>query len=123
MATGSNPVAGATKNPCHVQGFFVAIADTQSPFEYTSDMKEQGVLFSNEDLGVNQEVEAIVTGVRHSHYGLSWVDLEYKNQHTFVVLNTEELDIDQADIVCARVPEWWDPSVNRLYIHDALQDL
>lgn len=88
-------------------------------------MKEQAALFSYEDLGIDpesfREEQATVTEIRHSHYGLSWVHLDYKGQQTFVVLDTQELDIDQANDACAAVPEWWSPSVNRFCIYAALQ--
>lgn len=84
--------------------------------------EQQGVLFSDKDLGLEKQA-AVVTDIKHCDtYGLSWVYLDYQNEQTFVVLYTEDLDIKQADKVCAAVPEWWSPSVNRLYIYDALQD-
>lgn len=79
------------------------------------------MLFSEEDLGVETPLP-VVEDIKHSHYGLSWVFLNYAGKRTYVVLNTEELDIEYADQACAAVPEWWDPSINKFFVYAALQD-
>jgi hypothetical protein len=84
-------------------------------------MSDQEVLFPLDGLArLTEELSAeraIVTNVRHSHYGFSMVEFSYKDCGHFVVLITDDLDLDAADRVCAEVPLRWDPSINSAYFY------
>lgn len=67
-----------------------------------------------------QRKKPTINRIRHSHYGISSVELTVEGRVYEVAVYTEALDLDEAETVCQNVPEWWDESMDTVYLYDVL---
>lgn len=66
-----------------------------------------------------------VTQIRHGHDGISMVELTFRGSPYFIMLNTTGYELEEADRLCAKVPEWWSPDIdtNILWPADQILDV
>lgn len=65
--------------------------------------------------------QATITKVLHGHDGLTLVLLEHDDLPYSITIDTSHISLEEADTLAHRVPEWWTPAVDNLYIYEADQ--
>ena len=88
-------------------------------------MKEQifptsETLLDGIDWSKLERPKATVIEIQIGHYEVDYVHLVFKGQRYRVALMTANLDLDEAELACRYVPEWWDESKNTGALYDVL---
>jgi hypothetical protein len=55
-----------------------------------------------------ERTKAVVDRIQHGSDGISLIDVTFEGKQYRIALDTEHLDLDEAEIACQNVPEWWD---------------
>jgi len=66
-----------------------------------------------------QKDKPTIYRIQHDHVFLSVVDLVFEEKLYRVYVDTGHLNVDEAEMACKNVPEWWDASMDT----DALYDI
>jgi hypothetical protein len=69
-----------------------------------------------------QRPKAVVDQIRHGSDGISCVDVTFEEKRYRIALDTSDLDLDEAEIACRNVPEWWEASKHHGGLYSVLDE-